>query len=109
MLKRNPRARLKRRSFMVIGRAPCCNSRDTTYRFTPDKHPKIASVTRTAGSTGGKARCIGLHRSRQPVEKSAAAVAMMLRIPLLFRPIFYVGRFLICTGVVQTLRRDHQA
>jgi uncharacterized membrane protein YhhN len=24
-------------------------------------------------------------------------------------PIYYVGQFLICTGVVQTLRRDHQA
>jgi hypothetical protein len=24
-------------------------------------------------------------------------------------PLYYVGQFLICTGVVQTLRRDHQA
>jgi uncharacterized membrane protein YhhN len=28
---------------------------------------------------------------------------------LLVWPLYYVGQFLICTGVVQTLRRDHQA
>jgi len=28
---------------------------------------------------------------------------------LLVWPTYYVGQFLICTGVVQTLRRDHQA
>lgn len=28
---------------------------------------------------------------------------------LLVWPLYYIGQFLICTGVVQTLRRDHQA
>lgn len=28
---------------------------------------------------------------------------------LLVWPLYYVGQFMICTGVVQTLRRDHQA
>lgn len=28
---------------------------------------------------------------------------------LLIWPTYYIGQFLICTGVVQTLRRDHQA